>query len=58
MTSRHELTKKYGPKVVMKNFLGAKSLTKCLGRLKRKVGTLIGIKNIFNSLFFTNKLYY
>jgi len=39
---------KYGPKVVIENFIGTKSLRKILKGLKRKVVIFIGTKNIFN----------
>jgi len=52
MNSTYEFTLKEEPKVKMENFVETKSWRKILQGLKRKIGIFIGIKNIFNPLFF------
>jgi len=53
MKVRHELIKKYGPKILMKNFCETKNLIKFLERLKQKINIFIGTKNIFNFNLYT-----
>ena len=53
MKVRHELIKKYGPKILMKNFCETKNLIKILERLKQKIDIFIGTKNIFNFNLYT-----